>query len=230
MLGHPLIPEVSLVLPAYNEAKNIAGVVQEFANVLVGISAEIIVVNDGSSDTTQQVLEAIDLPNLRIVTHPTNFGYGSALRSGFKAALGKWTFFTDSDGQFRAADFLLLWDKRFEADLVLGMRADRKDPSFRRLNAWLWGQYVKRIFSVDVTDLNCAFKLMPTAALQSFSLKSEGAFINAEMLSHFCASDCTWIEVPVLHRPREQGVQTGANPKVIYKAFKESLAFYRRLS
>ena len=180
MQGHPLIPEVSLVLPAYNEADNIAGVVQEFANVLVGISAEIIVVNDGSSDNTQQVLEAIDLPNLRVVKHRINSGYGAALRSGFKAALGKWTFFTDSDGQFRAADFLLLWDKRFEADLVLGIRANRKDPSFRRLNAWLWGQYVKRLFSVDVTDLNCAFKLMPTVALQSFSLKSEGAFINAE--------------------------------------------------
>lgn len=224
-----MIPEVSLVLPAYNEAENIAGVVHDFADVVADISAEIIVVNDGSSDHTQQVLETIELPNLRVVQHATNLGYGSALRSGFQAALGRWTFFTDSDGQFRAPDFLLLWEKRLEADVILGVRSARKDPSIRRLNAWLWGQYVKHIFSVDVIDLNCAFKLMPTAALQSFPLQSEGAFINAEMLSYFHAAQSSWIEVPVLHQPRVQGVQTGANPKVIVKAFKESLAFYRRL-
>ena len=182
-----LIPEVSIVFPAYNEAENIAIVVDEFATVLSGISAELIVVNDGSSDDTQSVLEGLPFPNLRVIQHPTNLGYGSALRSGFKAAFGQWTFFTDSDRQFRSQDFLGLWEKRREADLILGVRSHRQDPSFRRLNAWLWGQYIKRIFSVEVTDVNCAFKLLPTAMLQSFHLQSDGAFINAEMLSYFNA-------------------------------------------
>ena len=115
-----------------------------------------------------------------------------------------------------------------EADLILGVRSDRQDPSFRRMNAWLWGQYVRFVFAVDVSDINCAFKLLPTTILQTFQLKSEGAFINAEMLSYFRAANCTWLEVPVAHHPREVGVQTGAKPKVIVKAFQESFRFLRR--
>lgn len=220
-----LIPEVSIVFPAYNEAENIASVVDDFARVLSGIAAELIVVNDGSSDDTQRVLNSLPLPNLRVIEHATNLGYGAALRSGFKAALGQWTFFTDSDRQFRSQDFLRLWEKRMEADVILGVRSHRQDPSFRRLNAWLWGQYIKRVFSVDVRDVNCAFKLLPTSELQSFHLQSAGAFINAEMLSHFHDAQCTWLEVSVQHHPREIGVQTGAHPKVIAKALHESLRF-----
>ena len=223
-----LIPEVSIVFPAYNEAENIARVVDDFAAMLNGISAELIVVNDGSSDDTQRVLDALPIPNLRVIEHTTNLGYGAALRSGFNAALGQWTFFTDSDRQFRSEDFLRLWEKRTEADLILGVRTPRQDPSFRRLNAWLWGQYIKRVFSVEVTDVNCAFKLLPTAELQSFHLQSEGAFINAEMLSYFYDARCTWLEVAVQHQPREVGIQTGAHPKVVAKAFKESFRFLWR--
>ena len=223
-----LIPEVSIVFPAYNEAENIAMVVDDFATMLNGISAELIVVNDGSSDETQRILDGLPIPNLRVIEHASNLGYGSALRSGFNAALGQWTFFTDSDRQFRSEDFLRLWEKRTEADLILGVRSQRQDPSFRRFNAWLWGQYIKRVFSVHVTDLNCAFKLLPTAELQSFHLQSEGAFINAEMLSHFYDARCTWLEVPVRHHPRAVGIQTGAHPKVIAKAFKESVRFLWR--
>ena len=97
-----MIPEVSIVFPAYNEAENIASVVDDFASVLNGISAELIVVNDGSSDDTQRVLNSLPLPNLRVIEHQTNLGYGAALRTGFNAALGRWTFFTDSDRQFRS--------------------------------------------------------------------------------------------------------------------------------
>ena len=208
--------------------ENIAQVVEDFAAVLTGISNEIIVVNDGSSDETQRVLEELTLPNLRVIQHEVNLGYGSALRSGFSAALGQWTFFTDSDRQFYPQDFNRLWKRRMEADLILGVRSDRQDPSFRRMNAWLWGQYVRRVFSVEVSDINCAFKLLPTSILQTFHLKSEGAFINAEMLSCFRTANCTWIEVSVEHQPREVGVQTGANPKVIAKAFQESFRFLRR--
>ena len=200
-------------------------VVEDFAAMLSCISAELIVVNDGSSDDTQSILEGLPFPNLRVIEHPTNLGYGSALRSGFKAAFGQWTFFTDSDRKFRSQDFLRLWENRREADLILGVRSHRQDPSFRRLNAWLWGQYIRRVFSVEVTDVNCAFKLLPTAMLQSFHLESDGAFINAEMLSYFNDAECTWLEIPVQHHPREIGIQTGAHPKVIVKAFQESIRF-----
>ncbi len=221
-------PEVSIVFPAYNEADNIEAVLHDFQVALEGLRVEWIVVNDGSRDQTQQVLDSLDIPNLQVVHHKVNQGYGAALCSGFAVAKGEWTFFTDSDRQFNPTDFWHLWNRRTDADLVLGVRAERHDPPIRKLNAWLWGQYIKRVFSVDVADLNCAFKLLPTAQLQSFSLQSRGAFINAELLSLFHEASCGWIEIPVNHSPRQQGQQTGANPKVILKAFGESLRFLRR--
>lgn len=221
-------PDVSIVFPAYNEAGNIAVVLEEFATALSEVNAEFIVVNDGSSDDTQVILNAIDMSNLQVVEHETNKGYGAALCSGFGAANGRWTFFTDADRQFNPSDFFRLWNRRMEADLILGVRSNRNDPPFRKLNALLWGYYVRKVFSVQVKDLNCAFKLLPTSPLQEFSLHSKGAFINAEMLALFYEAQCKWIEVPVEHHPRTKGTQTGAHPKVIVKAFQESIQFWVR--
>lgn len=221
-------PDVSIVFPAYNEAENIAVVLEEFSTALADVNVEFIVVNDGSSDGTQIILDSIDMPNLQVVEHSKNKGYGAALCSGFAAAKGQWTFFTDADRQFNPIDFFRLWNRRTDADLILGVRSNRNDPPFRKLNAWLWGYYVRKIFSVQVTDLNCAFKLLPTALLQQFSLHSKGAFINAEMLALFYEAQCKWIEVPVEHHPRTKGIQTGAHPKVIVKAFHESVQFWVR--
>ena len=220
--------EISLVLPAFNEAENIVSVVRDFADTLTVLTSfEVIVVNDGSSDNTKDVLDQLSEPWLRVVNHSTNRGYGAALCSGFKAAQGKWTFFSDSDGQFAPDDFLNLWEKRLDADLVIGYRERRRDPLIRKCNAWLWARYVSLLCDVTVQDLNCAFKLMPTKELQSINLESVGAFINAEILYYFKESGAVWIEVPVRHYPRVLGSQTGAKPSVIIRALREGIGFYQ---
>lgn len=218
--------DVSIVFPAYNEADNIATVVLEFAEELSDINCEFIVVNDGSSDETAQVLDGLTVPNLHVVHHANNQGYGAALYSGFTAATGRWTFFTDSDRQFKPTDFHRVWAARHERDVVLGYRSNRNDPFFRKMNAWLWSTYVQVVFGVRVQDLNCAFKLFPTQALKHLNLQSKGAFINAEILSELKGQGMSWKEIPVTHYPRLEGVQTGANPKVVLRAFKESWEYY----
>ena len=218
--------DVSIVFPAYNEADNIATVVTEFARELASINCEFIVVNDGSTDDTAQVLDTLDVSNLRVVHHSNNRGYGAALFSGFAAAKGQWTFFTDSDRQFKPMDFHRIWSARVENDVVLGYRSNRKDPFFRKMNALLWSTYIRLLFGVRVQDLNCAFKLFPSKALKHLDLKSKGAFINAEILSGLKKQGLSWTEIPVRHYPRVEGVQTGANPKVVFRAFKESWAYY----
>ena len=216
--------EVSIVFPAYNEADNIAEVLREFSEELTDIHCEFIVVNDGSDDKTADVLEGLTIENLKVIHHTENQGYGAALYSGFSAASGKWTFFTDSDRQFKPQDFHRLWSARFDCDVVLGYRVNRMDPTFRKLNAWLWSTYVRLVFDVSVQDLNCAFKLFPSDALKRLDLHSKGAFINAEILSGLHMQGLQWCEVPVNHYPRTEGVQTGAHPRVVFKAFQESLS------
>jgi len=132
---------VSAVLPAYNEEALIGQTVRHLARVLRDLvdHFEIVVVNDGSRDRTGAIVAALqDDPTLhvRVVTHPTNRGYGAALASGFDAARHELILLLDADGQFEAAEvihFLAALDE--QTDLAIGWRWKRADPPLRLLNA-----------------------------------------------------------------------------------------------
>ncbi len=223
--------DISVVLPAFNEEDNIITTIELFVSELDNHNYEIIVVDDGSIDKTQEIVVELQnfIPNLVYVKHISNKGYGAALRTGFEQAKGTWCFFTDSDLQFNPNDFHKLWNLSSKYDVILGYRSPRKDPFVRKLNAMMWGVYVKHLFGIKVKDLNCAFKLFKKELLNSVELNSAGAFINAELLTQFNRKSVPFYEVPVRHFARKSGNQTGANVSVILSALKESILFRYRL-
>ena len=225
----PLGVDVSAVMPAFNEASNlersigaVAAALQQQARVF-----EIVVVDDGSRDDTPAVLERLKAqqPTLRVVKHSVNRGYGAALRSGFDAARLSWIFLIDADNQFDAAEVGLLLSHAAEADIVAGYRRHRRDPLPRRLNAWAFFSLVRLLFGHLVRDVNCAFKLMRRDLIARMDLHSEGALINTELLVLARQLQARIVEVPVHHYPRLAGKQTGANPRVVLRAFGELFAF-----
>ena len=213
--------QVSAVLPAFNEEANLPRSVPALEQALATTTAgyEIIVVDDGSRDGTAQVLRDLQAgrPALRVVTHSRNRGYGAALRSGFEAARYEWVFLMDADNQFDPTDIGALLARANEADIVTGYRERRQDPLPRRLNAWAF-------FSL-VRDVNCAFKLMRRDLLRRLDLRSDGALINAEVFVLARRRGARIVEVPVRHFPRTAGKQTGADPRVVLRAFRELIAF-----
>lgn len=221
---------LSIVLPACNEAPNLAQSVSCVLDYVDerGFSGQVIVVDDGSSDDTFEV--AADLgradPRVCTVRHGGNLGYGAALRSGFRAATGDLVFFTDADLQFDVGDLdaLMPWIDRF--DIVAGFRHQRRDPWNRRLNAWAWGGLVNALFDLAVQDVNCAFKLFHRRVLERLAIRSNGAFVNTEMLARARASGFSVRQVPVSHFPRSAGVQSGAQPRVVARAFVELARLY----
>lgn len=223
---------LSLVFPAYNEAESITGVLERFLEHCVSrnINHEIIVVNDGSIDATGEKVGdfARSHPTVQIVEHPKNRGYGAALRSGFLAASGDFIFFTDSDGQFGPEDLDQTLPRVGENAVVLGYRQDRADAAIRRLNAWLWGRCIGLVLGFRVRDLNGAWKLFPRSLLSDVTLVSRGAFINAELLYYARKKKLEFTEIPIHHFARKTGSPTGANPRVIYRAFRELAHFLRR--
>src|SRR3972149_1273264 len=216
---------ISVFFPCYNEEKNLEALTNSATNFLQTISDqyEIIIVNDGSKDRTRESAETIANkdPHVKVYNHETNYGYGAALKTGFKNSIYDYIFFTDGDNQFDIKEIGGLLPYAEEFDIVAGYRINRRDNFMRRLNAWSFNLFVRILFGLKIRDLNCAFKLFKKKVIDSIEIESTGAFINAEILIKAKKKGFRIKEVGVTHYPRQWGSQTGANPKVIFKAFQE---------
>ena len=225
---------VSFVLPAFNEEANIVEVLRRTVDVAKRLcdDFEVLVVDDGSTDRTAELVTSLsdELPDVALIRHPHNRGYGEALRSGLAAATFEFVFFTDADNQFDMEEFALLLPWAQRADVVAGYRTVRSDPAVRRLNAWAWNRLVRWLFYVPVRDIDCAFKLLRRSALQDITIESRGAMINTEIMVKLARRGCTVVEVGVTHSPRRQGEAQGAKLKVIARALHEVGTMYSRLS
>jgi len=224
------LKSISLFFPAYNEEKNISATIANALRVAKQVSPnyEVIIVNDGSTDNTAQVVEeAARLnPNVRVVHHSPNKGYGAALLSGINAARYEYVFFSDGDGQFDLAEITKLIKHTPEYDVVLGYRARRQDNFLRRLNGQAWSWLNRLLFGLKVKDIDCAFKLFKTNLVKNLPVISQGAMLSAELLIVLQNQGVRFKEVAVKHLPRTAGSATGANISVILKAFKEMIRVY----
>jgi putative flippase GtrA len=220
---------LSVVLPAYNEETVIAEAVYGIASILTPWvqDFEVIVVNDGSRDSTQAIVEHIMATDsrVRIINHPVNLGYGAALVSGFEAATKDLVFFTDSDGQFDAHDLEPFFPLIEKYDVVLGYRIKRRDRWMRKLNAWGWNLLVSLLLGVRVRDVDCAFKLYRADFFHTHRLETRGAMINAEILYKLKRCGYTYTQVGVRHLPRRSGQATGARLSVIVRALRELFTY-----
>ena len=223
------LPELSYFFPAHNEAANLRGLVEEALATLPSLADrfEIVIVNDGSKDETPAIADELTAANpgvVRAVHHPTNLGYGAALRSGFGAAHFEHVAFTDGDRQFRIADLARLIERMAEPDgpdVVVGYRIKRADPPIRTLYARAYRLANRIFFGLTVRDVDCACKLFRREALEDLRVESGGAFFSAEMLIKLRAAGRTVVEVGVPHYPRTAGSATGAKPRVVLRAVRD---------
>jgi glycosyltransferase involved in cell wall biosynthesis len=227
-------PELSVVMPAYNEAANIGAVVEQVVAHLDGrgIGYEINVVDDGSRDGMELILDRLKTgdPRVRVVRHRVNRGYGAAIRSGLAAARGGHILVSDGDGQFDMRDFDQLWNARERADLVLGYRNPRNDPWSRRLAGWLYSRVLVRLLlGGSYRDVNCGFKLISRGVLEGMELSSTGALISAELLTRARLRGARFAEVGVHHLPRRYGRATGLLPRVVLRMFRELVTLRGRI-
>lgn len=218
---------ISAILPAYNEEALIGATATSVADTLRTLvdDYEVIVVNDGSRDRTEAVVEELAAhdPHIRCVTHPVNRGYGEALRTGFSSATKELIFFTDGDKQFDVREIARFLPALEEADLVIGYRRPRRDPLLRLVYAWGWKLLVTLLFGYLARDIDCAFKLFRRSVWESIRVRSGGATFSAEFLLRARRAGFRVVELPVTHLPRKAGRPTGGSPRVIIRAFRELL-------
>ena len=228
------MPSISVVLPAYNEEENIGPAVMEAIEIVGPIAddCEVIVVDDGSQDGTAEKVRQLAerYPQVRLVQHQVNQGYGAALYTGFTSARKELVFFTDSDRQFDLTEIKKLLPFIDEYDLVIGYRAPRRDPFMRKFNGWGWSALVTLLFGYTSRDIDCAFKLFRREIIDLVNIESRGATLSAEFLVRAKRVGYRIREVPLAgHRPRVAGSPTGARLDVITRAFRELIRFRWRL-
>lgn len=234
--GEMSVKSLTIAMPAYNEAENIQVMIEETAQAVSPLveDFEIIVVDDGSQDETAVIVQALmsQYPQLRLLRHEENMGYGTAVFHGLIHASKDLIFFTDADRQFDLREIEKLLAEINQADLVVGYRAPRRDPFMRRLNGRGWSGLVTLLFGYTARDIDCAFKLMRRQVVDALrdEITSGGATFSAEFLVRAKRAGFHIAEAPITgHRPRVAGNPTGARPNVILRAFRELMALRLQL-
>ncbi|MEK9175988.1 MAG: glycosyltransferase family 2 protein [Patescibacteria group bacterium] len=222
---------VSIFFPFWNEEENIERVVNNAIPVAKEIADkwEILIIDDGSNDKTLEKANALaeENPNIRVISHMPNRGYGAALKEGFENAEYDTVVFTDGDGQFDFAEVKAFVENIGNHDIVIGYRKKRQDNLVRHILMNMLKVWDRIFFGFWFKDIDCGFKMFNRKALEEISpLRSEGAMITTEILAKAKRKKLKIKEVEVTHFPRQYGNQSGANVAVIVRAVLESLILW----
>jgi len=188
---------------------------------------EIIIVNDASTDRTAEMADALAAADSRVkvVHHPQNRKLGGSMKSGYAAATGDLVLYTDADLPFDMHDVhkAIRLLRYYDADIVSAYRFDRTGEGYvRTIYSFFYNMMVRVLFGVRMRDINFAFKLCRTRVFDHVQLKSEGSFIDAELVVRAKKYGYSAIQFGVDYFPRTRGVSTLSSPKVILKILNEA--------
>ena len=215
-------PGLSVFFPAYNDSGTIASLVIAALQAARSLTSdfEIIIVNDGSADATAQIANELaqTYPEVRVVHHENNRGYGGALRSGFAAATRDLVFYTDGDAQYDPREMTLLWQAlKDDVDLVNGYKISRSDPFHRIVIGRIYHHTVRVLFGLQVRDVDCDFRLMRRTIFDRVHLEKNSGVICLEMMKKIQDAGFRIAEVPVHHYHRAYGRSQFFNFRRLFK-------------
>jgi len=217
-------PELSLILPAYNEEDNIELAAEKCLKSLDQLveTYELIIVDDGSTDRTSEVINLLakSHKSIKCIYHNTNKGYGTALCSGFNHARYKFLFYTDSDNQFDVSEIKYLFPFMNSYDIAVGFRVYRYDTVLRCISSWIYNRLVRLISSVRVRDIDCAFKLFKRDVFEQITIDSKDFFVDTEILIKAHHLGYRIAQIGVRHYPRMAG-RTTVRPSNILRTLCE---------
>jgi glycosyltransferase involved in cell wall biosynthesis len=201
---------LSVFFPAYNDSGTIASMVIRAVQTASALTPdyEITVVDDGSIDATAEIAEELarTYPNVRVIHHERNRGYGGALQTGFRSATKDLIFYTDGDAQYDPAELALLWARLTpDADMVNGYKISRSDPFHRIVIGRMYHHIVSILFGLRVRDVDCDFRLLRRTIFDRIDLEKTSGVICLELMKKVQDAGFRIAEVPVHHYHRAFG-------------------------
>ncbi len=201
---------ISIFFPAYNDEGTITSLVTGALALLPKLTDdfEVVVVNDGSTDSTPVLLDelACSSPQVRVIHHPSNRGYGGAIRTGLTHTSKDLIFYTDGDGQYDVQELQLLLPLMTErVDVVNGYKRKRADKAHRKIIGGAYNRLARLLFKIPISDVDCDFRLMRRSSLQQIDLVSSSGVICVELVYKLRVAGAVFAEHPVHHYPRLYG-------------------------
>ncbi len=203
--------ELSLVIPFYNEEKNLSAFLSNLVEVFSSkkVNYEIVAVNNGSRDSTGALLQGFAKKNkrIRVVTVPVNQGYGYGIIHGLDTASGTYVGYCWGDGQITAVDTLRVFEtlKATGVDICKIKRVSRQDSAFRKMESLIYNLIYNVLFSLRLHDINGCPKIMKRSVLLELKPESWDWFIDAELMVKAFRKNFKVLEVPVTYHKREKG-------------------------
>ena len=196
--------KLSVLIPAYNEAPTVESLIRRVA--AVDVDKEIIVVNDGSSDGTGEILDGLDIPGLRVIHHHVNQGKGAAIRTAVGAAQGDAVIIQDADLEYDPEDYHKLVEKMVQenARVVYGVRSlEGQKPLMRWGNRFLT-LLTNIIYGSRLHDMETCYKLVDRELIQSFPITCDRFDLEVEVTAKILKRGHKIHEVPISYLPREE--------------------------
>jgi glycosyltransferase involved in cell wall biosynthesis len=234
--------QLSIFFPMWNEEEYLERAVNaatEISEELMTAGTitdyEVVIVDDASTDATPRLADAASAanPRVKVVHHAVNRKLGGSMKSGFAASTGDIVLYTDADLPFdmRELHKALRLMHQYEADVVAAYRFDRTGEGYVRvIYSFFYNLLVRVLFGCRFRDVNFAFKLVRRRVLDRIELKSEGSFIDAELMVSARKMGMEVVQFGVDYFPRTRGVSTLSSPNVILKILKEAFALRRDLN
>lgn len=226
-------PSISLFLPAWNEEEYLERAVGRAVKVLSRLSDdwELIIVDDASTDRTPAIADALAEKHrqVRVVHHEQNLKLGGAIKTGLASSTKDIVVYSDTDLPFDLDELerALRLMEYLEADMICAFRFDRTSEGLKRIvYSFVYNALIRNLFDVSMKDINFSFKVMHRRVLESIELKSEGSFIDAELVVKAIRKGFRVFQMGVDYFPRTRGISTLASPQVIVKMVRELAALY----
>jgi len=227
---NPARPALSIVLPAYNEEVLLDGCVRQLHGALaaLAVSAEIIIVNDGSRDATPRIADTLarDLPGV-VACHQQNQGIGGAFRTGVARATGDYLILWPADMPAEPADLEPFTSQFGRADVIVGVRRARLGYNpLMRLNAWIYPRLARALFDLRLRDVNWIHAYR-RAQFARITLTQRGIPMLVESLVRMRDLGATFVEVDVAMKARLGGVPSASRVRVMWRTLCGLLQFWR---
>lgn len=226
-------PNISLFFPVFRDERTVRTVTEKALAVLrdVANNYEVVIVDDGSPDRAGEIADELagEYPEVTVIHHPENLGYGAAIRSGLGHCQYEWICFTDGDDEYDVNDLRKLIALEDFYDLIITFRYVKVYNSRRQIISWVYNKTLRALFRTHYRDISTGLKLIRKSLADQISYQSNSPFIGAELTIKSMLKGYRVGEVGIQTFPREFGKGASTSVRNIIATIRDMFRVYRTI-